>query len=135
VSHAADNPVRCAREGCEAAHPGGKWGTMKADREGWFHSYQEEKAYCPDHVPEWVAGWRAKKAAERFAAEGAFSVTPTALKCTECQDLDETEADRSPEAVKALRARGFDHAKRTGHVVTVSSSDVLTIRPREAADA
>lgn len=124
--------VFCARRedlGCTASYQDNKFASIRAHDAGWFRSYQEEKSYCPDHLPEWVPGWRAAQAAKKFEVEGAFSVTPTVLHCTGCDDLDEEEAGRDPDAVRELRARGFEHAKETGHTVTVSSSDILTIEP------
>jgi hypothetical protein len=43
----------------------GRWSKTKAQDEGWFFQ-QNGAAWCPDHVPAWVAAWRAgKTAAER----------------------------------------------------------------------
>jgi hypothetical protein len=38
----------------------GKWNVMKASREGWFFQ-KDDTAWCPDHVPDWVAAWRARQ--------------------------------------------------------------------------
>jgi len=64
VSHASDNPEHCAKrdEGCQAQIPGSRWARIKAQEDGWFFSKQDDLAYCPAHVPDWVAGWRARRA-------------------------------------------------------------------------
>ena len=38
----------------------GKWNIMRAEREGWFFQ-KDGTTYCPEHVPAWVAGWRARQ--------------------------------------------------------------------------
>lgn len=48
--------IRC--EGCDAKLENHYWGKVKA--EDWFFTRAGE-AYCPNHVPEWVAGWRERK--------------------------------------------------------------------------
>lgn len=63
MSHAAANPVYCARRedlGCQASYPGSKHAAIRAGQEGWFRSRKTGEAFCPEHVPDWVAGWRAK---------------------------------------------------------------------------
>ena len=37
-----------------------KWLVMKAGREGWFFQ-RDGTAYCPEHVPDWVEGWRVRQ--------------------------------------------------------------------------
>lgn len=32
----------------------------------WFFTADDLMAFCPKHLPEWVAEWRAKKQAERL---------------------------------------------------------------------
>lgn len=62
MSHASENPVHCAKReelGCQASFPGSKHAQMRARAEGWFFSRREDAAYCPEHVPAWVAEWRA----------------------------------------------------------------------------
>lgn len=61
MSHATSHPVGCVHPGCEATHPSGKWGDIRAAETGWFHSKSGD-AYCPRHVPQWVAKWRARQA-------------------------------------------------------------------------
>jgi hypothetical protein len=58
--------MRCAREG-EPACPAtfldsGRWSRTKAHDQGWFFPRDEDKAFCPDHNPPWVARWRAGRA-------------------------------------------------------------------------
>jgi hypothetical protein len=71
VSHAADNPVFCARKadlGCTASHPGGKHAAIRAAAEGWFRSSKAQLSFCPAHVPDWVPEWRAALAAKTATA-------------------------------------------------------------------
>jgi len=51
--------VRCDHPGCEAKIKNHAWGKIRA--EGWFFQ-RNGKAYCPDHLPEWVDKWRGKRA-------------------------------------------------------------------------
>lgn len=54
--------ITCAHEGCPASgHKNHYWGRVRAHDEGWFIQ-KDGTAWCPDHTPEWVAEWRAKKA-------------------------------------------------------------------------
>lgn len=57
------NYVFCQHEGCMANHADHAWGHIKAD--GWFHSRDGTQAFCPQHLPDWVAGWRAQQAAKK----------------------------------------------------------------------
>jgi hypothetical protein len=66
MSYASEHLVRCARQedlGCPARFPGSKFDAIDAGVEGWFFSRQDDLAYCPEHVPGWVPGWRARKSA------------------------------------------------------------------------
>jgi hypothetical protein len=38
----------------------GRWAQTRAQEAGWFFPRNEDKAYCPNHNPWWVAGWRAR---------------------------------------------------------------------------
>ena len=138
MSRASENPVFCAHrvQGCAASHPSSKWGAMKADREGWFHSREEEAAYCPEHVPDWVPAWREKQAALKFKVDSTYVRLPATLQCQGCSLVDTAEDPDNDEQVKDLRARGFEHAKKTGHLVVIGTAQVLTIEPvKETADA
>ncbi|QIG58211.1 hypothetical protein SEA_SKOG_59 [Gordonia phage Skog] len=57
--------VPCAEEGCMASFKSHRHGQIQAHKNGWFHSRAEQVSWCPEHVPEWVAGWRAKKQREQ----------------------------------------------------------------------
>jgi hypothetical protein len=59
-NHANGDKI-CARPGCDAWFPNHYWGKVKAHSAGWFGSAQTQTYWCPDHNPEWVAAWRAKK--------------------------------------------------------------------------
>jgi hypothetical protein len=37
-----------------------RWGATRAHGGGW-HIQKDGDAYCPDHLPYWVARWRAEK--------------------------------------------------------------------------
>ncbi len=50
----------CSEPGCEATVKNHYWGRVKADL--WFFQKNGD-AWCPDHHPEWVAAWRARKKA------------------------------------------------------------------------
>lgn len=54
--------VVCAERGCAASVPDHYWGLVKA--EGWFFQ-RDGSAWCPQHIPPWVAGWRARKTTTR----------------------------------------------------------------------
>lgn len=49
----------CSGEGCEQKIADHAWGRIKA--EGWFIQ-KDGNVWCPDHTPEWVEEWRARKA-------------------------------------------------------------------------
>lgn len=51
---------RCSHDGCENSFAPHKWGNMEAQRLGWFLQRNGD-AWCPDHIPDWVAEWRKKK--------------------------------------------------------------------------
>jgi len=56
-----EQPLRhCAHEGCEAFYKDHYWGGIEATGKGWFVQ-KDDTAWCPDHTPDWVAEWRAKK--------------------------------------------------------------------------
>lgn len=130
MSHATENPVFCARggDGCTASHPSGKWGTMAADKAGWFHSKAEECAWCPEHLPDWVPAQRAKQAARLHKVKGSFTKLPAVLKCAGCK-LQITEESEDPDMLRALRAVAFEHGRQSGHKVTVTTTQELTVEP------
>lgn len=51
---------QCAQPGCTASFRDHRWGATKAHDEGWFLQ-QNGDAWCPEHVPDWVAQWRKKQ--------------------------------------------------------------------------
>lgn len=69
-----------SEDGCATKVKNHKWGKVKA--EGWFFSKEipEDKGYCPEHVPEWVASWRAKKNQAR-AVDGTVVLSADCLGC------------------------------------------------------
>lgn len=53
---AHEGDKQCAA-GCGRSFKRHRWGNIQAHNEGWFEQ-KDGTAYCPDHVPDWVAGWR-----------------------------------------------------------------------------
>ena len=49
--------VICDKPNCNKQIKNHHWGRVKAVN--WFFS-KSGKAFCPDHVPEWVTFWRKK---------------------------------------------------------------------------
>ena len=137
MSFASEHPVFCARRedlNCTASHPGSRWDAMKADRGGWFHSYQEEQAYCPDHVPDWVPAWREKRAAKLHKVRRSVTGLPTVVRCSGC-GLHRTEESDDPEAQAEARDMAWQHARQAGHTVTVTTTREMTVEPADGADA
>ena len=48
----------CEHEGCTASFKDHRWGRIKAHDAGWFTTRDNERAWCPEHVPAWVPVWR-----------------------------------------------------------------------------
>lgn len=48
---------QCSELTCDATFKNHRWGKQAAQDIGWFFQ-RDGKAFCPDHVPEWVEGWR-----------------------------------------------------------------------------
>lgn len=55
--------IGCVEPGCDEQIKDHRWGKTKAS--GWFFSRDNTQAFCPEHVPDWVAGWRARKSASK----------------------------------------------------------------------
>lgn len=55
----ASDEIGCAGPECREKVKNHRWGKTKAV--GWFFSREDDKAYCPKHVPEWVEEWRKKR--------------------------------------------------------------------------
>lgn len=74
--------VECVAEGCEVTIKNNRWAKTKA--EGWFFSKEipADKGYCPEHVPEWVEAWRAKKKTAR-PEQGTVEFS---ARCTSCKE-------------------------------------------------
>lgn len=49
----------CSDPKCSVKIKNHRWGQTKAD--DWFFQKNGD-SWCPQHVPDWVAGWRAQKA-------------------------------------------------------------------------
>lgn len=50
--------MKCAQPGCAASAKDDRWAKIKAHDAGWFEQ-KDGTAWCPEHVPDWVARWRA----------------------------------------------------------------------------
>lgn len=72
TSYSRAHPVVCSC--CDASIPGSAWSRIRASEGGWF--FQRDGAvFCPAHVPEWVAQWRARQRAEHACSRCEASVT------------------------------------------------------------
>ena len=45
---------------CNATAKNNYWSKMRASKQGWFFR-RNGACYCPDHLPEWLEEWRAKR--------------------------------------------------------------------------
>jgi hypothetical protein len=50
----------CSNPSCGKNFKVSHWDTKKAQRDGWFLQKDGSK-WCPQHIPSWVAEWRAKQ--------------------------------------------------------------------------
>lgn len=50
--------LHCSEEGCEQTCRTHRWAKTKS---GWFQSRDGVLNYCPSHIPDWVAQWRARQ--------------------------------------------------------------------------
>ena len=53
----------CSKPNCESDYFPDKWGKIEAVNLGWFLQRNGD-AWCPKHIPDWVAEWRARKKAK-----------------------------------------------------------------------
>lgn len=53
--------VKCAGDDCPNETETDHWTSKKRQREGWFFQRNGD-VWCPDHTPEWVEEWRARRA-------------------------------------------------------------------------
>lgn len=51
--------IECAIESCTNKIPDNYW--SKTKNSDWFFSREQQKSFCPDHIPEWVEEWRWRK--------------------------------------------------------------------------
>lgn len=125
MSHASTHLVHCARTdlGCTVSFPGSKWDTIRATAAGWFFSRQEDKAFCPQHTPDWVAGWRVRKDQPKVVT--SFDRQPAVAGCLSCHWIA-AAASTEDQDYNELRERAYDHAKK-GHKVVVTTTQVLTM--------
>jgi hypothetical protein len=50
--------LKCSEPTCDKTIKNHMWGKIKA--EGWFFQ-KDDKQWCPDHIPDWVEEWRARR--------------------------------------------------------------------------
>lgn len=63
-SSSREYPItKCDHEdGCDQTFKdSGYWAHIDTDKQGWFFM-KDGRSFCPEHTPEWVAAWRAKRA-------------------------------------------------------------------------
>ena len=131
MSYASEHPVYCARRedlNCPASHPRSRWDAVRADRAGWFHSNAEEQAYCPEHVPDWVPEWRAKQELKLRKVRKSVASLGAEVRCSG-GDLRRTEKSDDAEVEAGLRDLVWQHARKTGHTVTFTTTRVMTVEP------
>jgi hypothetical protein len=115
--------------GCTATYKDTRFDKIRATEAGWFFSKAEEAAYCPAHKPDWVDDWRATQELKvSHPVESSYDAQPPVLAC-QAGDFSVTPGDSTDETYKAVRADAVDHARRTGHVVTVVTTRVFTVFP------
>jgi hypothetical protein len=51
--------IVCDAAGCDQKIKNHRWGKTKADN--WFFSRDDDIAWCPNHLPAWVAEWRSRR--------------------------------------------------------------------------
>lgn len=54
-----DETRGCSQPDCTQVVKNHAWAKIKAD--GWFFQ-RDGSLWCPEHVPDWVDAWRARKA-------------------------------------------------------------------------
>lgn len=111
--------LHCTEEGCEATVRDHYWGRVKS---GWFFSMQNPgQQWCPKHIPEWVAEWRAKRDGDMaedvdvVPTEATNVVLAQGIWCEDCEvfEPDDIEKDTCP---------GCGHSRTTHVPVQVVAS-------------
>lgn len=70
---AYDSWVPCNHPSCNKKFPNNKFTRIKAGDAGWFFQ-KDDVAWCPEHVPDWVGPWRARKKAEAEMFQTSIAV-------------------------------------------------------------
>lgn len=52
-----------------------QWDFKRASSAGWFFK-RDGTSYCPEHLPEWVDGWRARRAAVTNVTQPVLDRSP-----------------------------------------------------------
>lgn len=53
--------AECADPDCKATFRDHRWGAIHAHAAGWLQQ-KDGTVWCPNHLPGWVADWRARRA-------------------------------------------------------------------------
>lgn len=86
--------LHCSETDCAATIKDHYWSKVKS---GWFFSMQEPgKQWCPEHIPEWVAAWRAKRngEAEVLPEVPSNEVLAEGIWCEDCEFFEENEIEK-----------------------------------------
>ena len=67
---------KCAEKNCGNFYKDHRWGHIKAHDEGWFFSKTSKKAWCPDHIPNWVKQYRENKKQDDLMEELSGTIDP-----------------------------------------------------------
>lgn len=81
-------------------------------------------------VPGWRENWRRTQELERpsHPVDSTYSTAPPVLAC-QAGDFSVMPADADEETFRDCRDQAVEHARRTGHTVTVVLSRVFTVYP------
>lgn len=99
--------ARCLRPQCRATVQGFRWARIQAAREGWFFPKdQVPDGWCPDHLPDWVPAWRARKTVTRSlrVLEICTGAGGQALGLEQAGFATAAVAEIDPDACNTLRA-------------------------------
>lgn len=62
MSFASEHPTGCRQPRCTKTVPASRHDKIRAQQEGWFFPRDDNPdGWCPEHKPEWVDAWRARR--------------------------------------------------------------------------
>ncbi len=100
----------CAEPHCENSYESHYWGTLKAHQKGWFNQ-KDGTSWCPDHVPEWVASWRARQKLEQADFETGLEQMDIKVHPKQDQQNDIGRYDTCPLIGQDHGRHYFPHVK------------------------